>query len=267
MQAMSSRAPVANPTFVECGRDTPVVADAATAALLSNLIDENAALQRLALLGSRAAIIAHEINNLMSPIVTRAHYELGRGEGADLRQALERVAASSQKVIEIMKHLLSFSGSSAAEASRFRVADAVDEALTIARAAGRERVETSVTIEPDLCVSARRVLFEQVLLNLILNARTAMKDTGGILTLRARRDNGVALIEVRDTGVGMTPDRIECQVNPFLAAAPDDHADDWRHIGLGLACCRRIVHESGAALRARQNEGRGCTFELRWPAA
>ena len=72
-------------------------------------------------------------------------------------------------------------------------------------------------------------------------------------------------MEICDSGRGLPPEQIERVLNPFLASAAN-HSRDWQAVGLGLNVCRIIAHKYGANLTARANEGRGCTFSLRWPA-
>ena len=143
------------------------------------------------------------------------------------------------------------------------VREAVD---AVARPFDKDGIDLRVKVPADLRVRARPTLLEQLLLNLLLNAREAMKERGGSLTIAARREGSQVVIDVGDRGVGIAQQRLDQVVNPFLAADPSAQAGDWRSVGMGLNVCRTITHQHGARMRASANAGGGCTFQIRWPA-
>jgi len=222
--------------------------------------------QRQAMLGSLSAMVAHEFNNLMTPVLARAQDALLRNDVADMRKALACTVGQTQRAMEITRRLLALADGRQAPRETCRVAEAAADALAaMARPLEKDAIEYRADIPEDLAVQAQPVLFVQVLLNLLLNARQAMQERGGRLTLRARREGDEVVIEVIDSGIGIAPQRIEREINPFLAADPQEQPCDWQRIGLGLNVCRMIAQHHKARLEAFPNPGPGVTFRLRWP--
>ena len=107
--------------------------------------------------------------------------------------------------------------------------------------------------------TADRVQLQQVLMNLMLNAIEAMKETGGVLTVKSQRDeSGRVLISVSDTGVGLPPDQPDRIFNAFFTTKPQGS-------GMGLAISRTIVESHGGRLWATPNDGCGATFQFTLP--
>ena len=129
-----------------------------------------------------------------------------------------------------------------------------------------EANEYAVSIRTDLAadlpkITADRVQMQQVLMNLMLNGIEAMKETGGVLTVKTGRDEGdQMLISVSDTGVGLPAGRADEIFNAFFTTKPQGG-------GMGLAISRSIVESHGGRLWATSNDGRGATFHFTLPTA
>lgn len=235
-------------------------------AAVRGLQDELIACQRLALLGSLAGMAFHELNNLMTPIVARVEAALMCDDPPFVRKTLERALAQSQRAIALARHLLDLAHTDYEPIGTCSVADAIREAIeTAARPFEKDGIDLRVSVPEELRVCARGDLLCQVLLNLLLNARQAMKGRSGVLSVSARADGDVVQVDVRDSGTGIPADRLRDVVNPFLAAEPLLRPHDWQQVGLGLSVCRLISRLHGATLQALANDGPGCTFRLRWP--
>jgi signal transduction histidine kinase len=110
-----------------------------------------------------------------------------------------------------------------------------------------------------LSITADRVQLQQVLMNLMLNAIEAMKETGGVLTVKSQRDeNGHVRISVSDTGVGLPAEKADQIFNAFFTTKPQGS-------GMGLAISRSIVESHGGRLWATPNDGRGASFHFTLP--
>lgn len=234
----------------------------AVAALQEELI----ACQRLAMLGSLAAMAAHEFNNLVTPIIARAEAALTGDDVPFMRKALDRTLTQAQRAIGLARHLLDLAHSNYHATEQCSVAAAVREAIeTAARPFEKDGIELRVVVPEELRVCAREDLLCQVLLNLLLNARQAMRGRSGTLAITATAGGDRVQVDVRDSGKGLAPDFIANVLNPFLAADPRRCPQDWQKVGLGLSVCRMIAYHHGATLQALPNDGPGCTFRLRWP--
>lgn len=226
------------------------------------------ATQRLATLGSMGAMVAHEINNLMTPILARAEFALSTGSPADMRRTVERSKVHVQRAISVTERLLGLANPEESPREACSVAGAVQEAIEAAmRPFEKDGIELIVAIPEDLHVAAQFDLLQQVLLNLLLNARQAMEGVRGRLRISARQEDEHVLIDICDAGKGIFPERLDGVINPFLAAPHAADAHSWQSVGLGLNVCRIIAQQHGATITAFANDGTGCTFQLRWPAA
>jgi len=225
------------------------------------------AAQRLALLGTMSAMIAHEIKNLVTPVLGGAEFALRTREPGDMQKALERARTQAQKLGAVAERLLRLARNEPVPLESCAVADAVREALeTATRSFAKDGIEVVVAVPQHLRVRAQAGLFEQVLLNLLLNARQAMQGRRGRLEISAVRDGECVIIDVRDNGVGIPPERLEHVINPFLAGADLQEPLAWQPVGLGLNVCRIITSKHGATIQARPHDGQGCTFRVHWPA-
>jgi len=237
--------------------------------LIQALQQELIACQRLAVAGTTTAMLAHEFNNLMTPVLARAMDALQRDDVPAMRKALDRTVTQVQKAIELSRYLLRLVDPRDAADDTCAVAEAVQSALEEAvRPFHKDGIELHVDVPNTLRVRVRPLLLEQVLLNLLTNAREAMKDRRGRLAITAGAADSFVTIDVRDNGVGLTSSEIERVFRPFLAADARQDAGGWSQVGLGLHVCRLIAQQHGATVQVLANpDGAGCTFRLRWPAA
>jgi signal transduction histidine kinase len=129
-----------------------------------------------------------------------------------------------------------------------------------------EANQYAVSIRTDLAadlpkITADRVQLQQVLMNLMLNGIEAMKETGGVLTVKTGPgEGGQVLISVSDTGVGLPAGRADEIFNAFFTTKPQGS-------GMGLAISRSIVESHGGRLWATSHNGRGATFHFTLPIA
>src|SRR6201993_3574731 len=127
--------------------------------------------------------------------------------------------------------------------------------------ANRYSIVTRLDLAPDLPkITADRVQFQQVFMNLMLNAIEAMKDTGGELAIKTELgQDGQLLISVSDTGVGLPAGKTDEIFDAFFTTKPQGS-------GMGLAISRSIIESHGGRLWASANDGRGATFQITLPA-
>jgi signal transduction histidine kinase len=237
-------------------------------ATIERLEQELVATHRLAMLGTMSAMVTHEINNLVTPIMARADFALSTGMPADMRKALERSRVQAQQVVLVMDRLLNLAKPDQRPMERCAVADGVREAIeTATRPFEKDGIQLSLAVPDNLHVRAHAGLFVQTLLNLLLNARQAVKGVRGRLSVAAQRDGDYIVIDVSDNGPGIPHERLQSVINPFLESANLDAPRAWQAVGLGLNVCRTIAQMHGAAIEALAKEGGGCTFRLRWPGA
>jgi signal transduction histidine kinase len=141
------------------------------------------------------------------------------------------------------------------------VNEVIDEMAGLLRGeANRYGVSIRTDLLADLTqMMADRVQMQQVLMNLMLNGIEAMKETGGVLTVKSQLgEAGRVMISVSDTGVGLPADKADEIFNAFVATKPQGS-------GMGLAISRSIVESYRGRLWATANDGRGATFHFTLP--
>jgi len=123
-----------------------------------------------------------------------------------------------------------------------------------------------VTVHLDLSPGVRpvkgdSVQLQQVILNLMLNAFSAMTDGARRLIVRTGSpDPSSVLVEVQDSGTGIPAEKLETLFDPFVTSKPDG-------LGMGLSICRSIIERHGGRISAANNPDRGATFAITLPAA
>jgi signal transduction histidine kinase len=228
--------------------------------------------QRLATIGTIAAVIAHEFNNLLTPIVSYSQFALSSAESDKpdmelIRKALAKSFQSSTKAGKICSSML---GLARGESSFGPVAvqKLVDEVLAVmARDPQKDGLALRVQVQPDLQVEGDPVQLEQVLLNLLINARQAMLGKGGSLTIKATADpeSGQVKLQVIDTGPGI-PEKLLGRIwEPFFTTKGTTRRDETKGTGLGLAICKEIIQHHRGRIEVSSEVGKGTTFTLWLP--
>ena len=209
----------------------------------------------------------HEIKNRVGTLSLNLQLlaeDFEKAESPRERRALDRVTRLSgecQKLVDLASDFLRFARIQELNAEPTSL-DAVVTRLVdfLAPTARQNNVEIKWFPAPDLpAVNLDRDLFEQCLLNLMLNAEQAMPD-GGTLTLVAQRDHDVVRLDVIDTGCGILADQLPKLFRPFHTTKTNGH-------GLGLAIVRKIVTAHGGMIDVQSEPGRGTKFTIRLPAA
>ena len=241
---------------------------------LDSLREQLTETQRLATIGTIAAVIAHEFNNLLTPIISYSQYALGSAqtEKPDMemvKKALSKSAQSAEKASKICASLLGLARGQPV-LGKIEVQKVVDEVLIVlAREPKKDGITLRVQIEPGLTVRGDAVQIEQVMLNLLINARQAMLGRGGSLTIKAARleETGEAKVQIIDTGCGI-PEKLMPRIfQPFFTTKGTARAGEQRGTGLGLAICKEIIGRHGGRIGVESRVGEGTTFTLYFPLA
>ncbi len=234
----------------------------------TTLKSQNTQLQALANLGSATAMIAHEINNLLTPLANYAALATQNPEDRLLAEkALEKTVRNCERASKIMQSMLALANGQKQEREQICVAALVEEVFTcLCRDFKKDGITVETAIPAELAVRCIPVQIQQVLMNLILNAREAMLPGGGILKVTATADTSYVEIAVRDTGSGIAPENMGNIFQPFFTTKNGkDRPADGSGSGVGLAFCRRIVEAHGGEITVESKLGQGSTFTVRLP--
>jgi len=226
-------------------------------------------MNRVTMLGELASSLAHEINQPIAATSTSAQACLRwlTRNPPDLeraRAAAMRIKKDGSRAAEIIQRLRAFYKTGAPpQRELVDINEVVGEMLALLRnEAMRHSISSRTELAPQLPkVMADRVQLQQVLMNLMLNGIEAMTDGAGKLTIRSQRtEDGILLISVSDTGVGLPAEKSDQIFNAFFTTKPAGS-------GMGLAISRSIVESHGGRLWATANPGRGATFHFTLPSA
>lgn len=230
-----------------------------------------AELHRRAQMGDLTLMLAHELNNLMTPLLARAEFALKRGKPQDHGATLERVLVQARRANDLAQRLIDYSQARTLDFESRPVQPLWEEALaTLPRPLEKDGINLSASIDQGLTVRTSGDLLVQVLFNLIVNARDALANRSGSISCAAfAADEDSVIIRVTDTGPGIPAAQLEDTYNPFLADAqePALQSESRKCIGLGLRVCRYIVHLHHGSIRMGPNQGAGLAVELRLPSA
>jgi two-component system NtrC family sensor kinase len=222
--------------------------------------------QKLAAIGQLGAGVAHEINNPLSGVLGHAQLLLGskRPEDPDY-PILERVEQLAKRCRDITQNLLRFSQQRAApDFQSIDLNQVVRDTLSLLEGQVRESgIELRVTLaEPLPAVKGDPGHLGQVLLNLVINARTACSGRPSpMISIATRVEEGHVSLEVKDTGKGIAAEVLPRIFEPFFTTK-----DVWSNVGLGLSVSYRIVSEHGGRIRVDSRLGEGSSFAVVLPS-
>jgi FixJ family two-component response regulator/nitrogen-specific signal transduction histidine kinase len=230
---------------------------------------------RLLRAGTISLAIAHELNQPIAAILTNAQAALRYldSDRADrtavrdtIRDALRAIVRDDQRAAETVRAIRRMARRDDGERTSVDLRQVVGEVLVLLQDdLRRAHVKVVLAIEPGLVVRADRVQLQQVALNLIQNATTAMArvaaDARTVTIAGCRPDALRVRWSVEDTGPGVAPEHAEAVFEP-LQATPADRTG----LGLGLSICRKIVELHGGTIRVVEGTDRGARFEIELPA-
>ena len=225
--------------------------------------------EKMASMGKMAAVVAHEVNNPLSGILTYAKLLrkwVGSGQAADEKreeamECLELIAAESRRCGDLIKNLLSLSRTAPMNIESTELRAVIDRSLLLVRhQLENKRVELQLKLAEDLpLVGCDPAQIEQVLLALIMNAIDAMP-RGGTLWIETQLIHNEIEIKVRDDGAGIAPDVLPQIFEPFMTTKENGHG-----VGLGLAISRGIVERHNGRIEVESELGKGTTFTVTLP--
>ena len=228
--------------------------------------------------GGRAAGLAHDVGNLLTAIMGCSELVLNRLEDGDpLRLEIQEIKEGAGRAAELTRQLLANHSGQKSEPQLLDVNAVLADTQTMLRRLLGGNIELVTRLDPCLGrVEAVRAEIEQVVMNLVLNARDAMA-SGGTLTVETSnvepcggelRDGSgggrvrYVLLAVGDTGCGMAAEVQSHIFEPFFTTKPAG-----KNTGLGLSTVQRIVARAGGCIRLDTAPGRGATFKVYLPWA
>lgn len=220
--------------------------------------------QRLETIGTLTSSIAHEFNNLLTPIMGYSMLALEKipPEEEDLYDSIVAIYESSRKAKVLVSRLSDLSRKNTETSFQPLSPDEViRKTLDIASPAQTDNIEVKLNLNCwDQRISANEIQLTQLFLNLFLNAFHAMETKGGVLTVSSDPDEENILIHVADTGCGIPADIQSKIFEPFFTTK-----DTGRGTGLGLAIAAQMVEDHHGSITVDSTEGAGTVFTVVLP--
>jgi len=246
-----------------------------------HLEEQLAQAQRMESIGRLAGGIAHDFNNLLTVILGIVEMlSLGVPTGATLEADLGAIKEAGERAASLTSQLLMFASRQAVAPAQLDVTHVAQQMERLLRRVLGEHIELRTVLAPEACtVIADRAQLEQVLVNLVINARDAMP-TGGHLSIETRNvrvgfpdseralrraevePGEYVLLAVSDCGVGIASDALPHVFEPFFTTKAQGQGT-----GLGLATCYGIVQRAGGVILVDTEVGAGTTFTILLPRA
>jgi two-component system, NtrC family, sensor histidine kinase HydH len=227
---------------------------------LQTIIHSAVEAEKMAALGRLAAGLAHEVRNPLSTVKTTVQALLATEPVGERRDILLGMDDEIDRLDETVNDFLMYARPRPPQLVRVMIWGLLDRLGAMANNLLHENNISLVKLgEPDVAVMADPGHIKQIVMNLVLNAIQAMPE-GGVLTIRARRDDGSGVIEISDTGTGMTDEVLSRVTEPFFTTRHDG-------TGLGLSISRQLIELNGGTLEFFSAIGHGTTVMLRLPLA
>jgi nitrogen-specific signal transduction histidine kinase len=247
---------------------------ASLAARVKELESALSGAQKMEAVGRLAGGVAHDFNNLLTVIISGSDILLERLSDSGQREFVEMIKQAGERGASLTRQLLAFSRRQVLRPEFLRLNHLLEDLSKLLRRLIGEDIEVVLALDPALGhIKADPGQMEQVVMNLVVNARDAMPG-GGRLTLRTRAvevppgadgSDGIppgpyAVLEVSDTGCGMDEHVKAHLFEPFFTTK-----DLHKGTGLGLATVYGIVNQTGGHIRVQSEPGRGATFRIYLP--
>ncbi len=232
--------------------------------------------QRLESIGTLAGGIAHDLNNVLSPILMGLELLKMKLPDPASQNLINTLECSAQQGVDIVKQVLAFARGLEGQKADIQINHLIREIVQMAKHTFPKSIEIVVDIKRELwLISGDATQLQQVLLNLCVNARDAMPN-GGILTIKAEniyldqdcpgisstaKPGHYVLLSVSDLGGCIPPELIDKIFEPFFTTKPVDQGT-----GLGLSTVMGIVKSHGGVIHVSSDPGMGTTFKVYFPA-
>jgi PAS domain S-box-containing protein len=223
---------------------------------------------RLIEMGQMVAALSHELSQPLNAIsnyagICEMYLQRTQAELTDMREAVHQLVRQVDRARETLRRVREFARKKEPQRVACDLQSVVDDSLQLMENELRRNSIQVVREQPDedINLMADRVQIQQVLVNLISNARDAMLNLPSeerVLSIRLRREEERAFVEVEDRGPGVSPEVVERLFEPFVTTKESG-------IGLGLNICLAIVQAHGGKISALPADGRGTRMRVELP--
>ena len=233
------------------------------------LEDELRQARRMAALGELVSTTTHEFNNVLTTIINYAKLGLRHKDEPSRDKALTKILAAAQRAEKITNSVLGLARNRGHDRQPTDLAQLVEQSLVLLeREMQKYRVQVELQVEPSPPAFVCGNEIQQVLLNLLTNARQAMP-RGGRMLIRIAPDAAAGTVDltVRDTGSGIPAEVLPRIFDRYFTTKQGPDASGKGGTGVGLATCREIIEAHQGKIRVESTVGVGTAFTLKLPVA
>ena len=233
------------------------------------LQEQLAQAQKLTALGELVGTTTHEFNNILMTIINYAKLGMRHRDNATREKAFNKILAAGNRAAKITNSVLGMARNRSREPEPTDLVGLVEDSLVLLEREMnkyRVRVERQFKKIPKVMITGNQI--QQVLLNLMINARQAMP-SGGRLLIKLRHDTEEDMVDlvVRDYGCGIPAEKLPRIFDSFFTTKSGPDASGKGGTGLGLSTCRNIIEAHHGRIRVESTPGKGTAFTLKLPVA
>ena len=236
---------------------------------IAMLKEQLAQAQKMTALGELVSTTTHEFNNVLTTIINYAKLGLRHKDLATREKSFEKILLAGTRAARITNSILGFARNRSNSLEPTDMVKLVDDSLLLLeRELNKYRiaVERSIGVVPAALANPNQI--QQVLLNLLINARQAMPQGGRVLVkLGYDAESNMVELVVRDNGCGMSPETMRRIFELFYSTKAGPDASGKGGTGLGLSTCRDIIEAHHGRIRVDSSLGKGTAFTLKLPVA
>jgi signal transduction histidine kinase len=225
--------------------------------------------RRMAALGELVSTTTHEFNNVLTTIINYAKLGLRHKDESSRDKALTKILAAAERADKITNGVLGLARNRGHEKAPTDLAKLIESSLVLLE---REMQKYRILVEVQFDAAPLAMVcgneIQQVLLNLLTNARQAMP-RGGRILIRVAPDSAANTVDltVRDSGSGIPPDALPRIFDRYFTTKSGPDASGKGGTGIGLAMCREIIESHQGKIRVESTLGVGTAFTLKLPVA
>ena len=222
-------------------------------------------LQKLSTLGTLAATVIHEFNNILTPIISYAQLALAKPDNPELaRKAHTKALEGAERASQLCASLLGYVRDTDPDQGADLAIVVQSSVECLGHGLETQGIKLSLDV-PQTRLAIPPGDLEQVMINLLLNARKAMTPNGGTLSISAQLDQDSVTIDIADTGRGVPAEVADHLFEPFVTFNPSPSANQQQGTGLGLSVCRDLITAAHGRITFTSNPGQGTTFHITLP--
>lgn len=225
-------------------------------------------MQALAALGELTGTATHEFNNVLMTVINYAKLGIRNRDDASRDKALTKILEASERAAKITKTILAQAKNRSESFETTNLGEIIIDSLVLLE---REMRKYRIAVETDIDANTPLVMasgnqIQRVLLNLLINARQAISESGTILIrLAPSSEDGMVELTVRDSGAGIPQESLPHIFDAFYSTKQGPDESGKGGTGLGLAACKEIIDAHQGRIRVESSVGRGTAFIIRLP--